>query len=1031
MRKKYSFLFSFLFSISSFCQATTYYVKANGGNKTSGLSDADAWNYATLNSKRLAPGDVVLLKRGDTFFGELKVQAGKASKPITYGAYGSGANPVITGFASINSWTRYSGSIYYVDLSAYKLSTLNLVSLNGAVKGMGRYPNSGYLSYTGHTGNTSITGTTIGSLPFNATGAEAVIRKVRWILDRHPVNTHAGNTLRLGSTSRYGGSLSYEAVDKNGFFIQNHLNTLDQQGEWYYDISAKRLYMVLPNASSAVKVSVVDKLVSVSSKSYISFTDIDFTGSNTHGVSMQSANTVRFTRCNFDQHGQTAIYGNNVSNVTISGGSISNCLNSGIWVEWAGNNVTVDGVSVNNIGTIAGAGRSGDGAQQGIAVSGNNTTITNCRVTNIGYNGIQFNGNNAKIENNYVDTFCTVKDDGGGIYTYENDGVTVANRVVRNNIVLNAIGVFAGAESYYYEAHGKAAGVYLDGNSNHTTVSNNVLAHGAWAGVFVNNNSSNQILDNLIYNHAASVFLTTSKAGKIRNMTITGNKCVARLASQEAVYIQMYAADNPASMGTFNNNFYARPVDDNKTLHCDFSQPDGAGAQHYTLEQWKAAFRLDASSKKSPLTFKGKIEDSLRFEYNDANEVKTVSLDAAYIDVQGTAYAKTFTLQPFSGVVLFKNKTGLAAPGKAIQTINFPALPDKMLDDAPFTLNATASSGLAVSYRVVSGPATVSGNTVTITDVGTVTIEASQAGNASYNAASSVQQSFSVLRAAPQTVAAAAQTISFGTLPYKTYGSEPFQLNATSSSGLPVSYRILSGPATISGNTVTITGVGTVTIEASQAGNATYSPADLVQRSFTVGKASQAITFPEIENKSAGDAPFTLAATSSSGLPVSYRVVSGPATVSGNKVTIKGSGRVTIEASQNGNAYYYAAYPPQRSFTVNNSKSKQFATTSVSAESTTPLEMKSSLDVKSSLAVYPNPVVSSAAVRVVLNQTLTGNVDVLDMQGRVVLRLGSRRFEQEQPATLALDGSKLPPGMYIVRLSWEGGMVSQQFIVGR
>lgn len=67
----------------------------------------------------------------------------------------------------------------------------------------------------------------------------------------------------------------------------------------------------------------------------------------------------------------------------------------------------------------------------------------------------------------------------------------------------------------------------------------------------------------------------------------------------------------------------------------------------------------------------------------------------------------------------------------------------------------------------------------------------------------------------------------------------------------------------------------------------------------------QRIDFPSISNKTVGDGPFTLAATSSSGLPISYQVLSGPATVLGNTVTLTGSdGYVEIEATQLGDASY-------------------------------------------------------------------------------------------------------------------------------
>jgi hypothetical protein len=86
------------------------------------------------------------------------------------------------------------------------------------------------------------------------------------------------------------------------------------------------------------------------------------------------------------------------------------------------------------------------------------------------------------------------------------------------------------------------------------------------------------------------------------------------------------------------------------------------------------------------------------------------------------------------------------------------------------------------------------------------------------------------------------QTISFGPLPDHTYGDAPFQVSATANSALPVSFAILSGPATMSGNQVTITGTGTVVVEASQAGDASHSAAPVVDQSFTVNPAPLTIT---------------------------------------------------------------------------------------------------------------------------------------------------------------------------------------------
>jgi hypothetical protein len=85
------------------------------------------------------------------------------------------------------------------------------------------------------------------------------------------------------------------------------------------------------------------------------------------------------------------------------------------------------------------------------------------------------------------------------------------------------------------------------------------------------------------------------------------------------------------------------------------------------------------------------------------------------------------------------------------QTITFPSPGNQTYGVAPITLNAAASSGLIVSYAVTSGPATVAGNTLTITGAGSVVVQASQAGNDNWNAANPVTQTISI---APKSVTA-------------------------------------------------------------------------------------------------------------------------------------------------------------------------------------------------------------------------------------------------------------------------------------
>ena len=79
------------------------------------------------------------------------------------------------------------------------------------------------------------------------------------------------------------------------------------------------------------------------------------------------------------------------------------------------------------------------------------------------------------------------------------------------------------------------------------------------------------------------------------------------------------------------------------------------------------------------------------------------------------------------------------------------------------------------------------------------------------------------------------QTINFTPPPSPvTYPVSPITLSATASSGLPVTFGVVSGPGTVSGSTLTITGTGTIVIAANQPGNANYSPAAQVTQSVVV-----------------------------------------------------------------------------------------------------------------------------------------------------------------------------------------------------
>jgi hypothetical protein len=258
------------------------------------------------------------------------------------------------------------------------------------------------------------------------------------------------------------------------------------------------------------------------------------------------------------------------------------------------------------------------------------------------------------------------------------------------------------------------------------------------------------------------------------------------------------------------------------------------------------------------------------------------------------------------------NANFLAAPdvsqtftvAKASQTITFEELADRTFGDAPFTVDASASSSLPVTFSV-SGDCTATGASLSITGAGQCAVTASQAGDGNYEPAASVERTF--------TIAKSSQTITFGAIADRTFGDDPFTVVASASSGLPVVFTA-TGECTVAANVVTLTGGGTCTVTASQAGNDDYEAAPDVVRIVGIAKASQAIMFASLPNRTYGDAPFTVAATASSGLPTTFSA-SGACTVARASVTLVGAGTCTVTASQAGNDDYDPATAIRR-FTV-------------------------------------------------------------------------------------------------------------------
>jgi hypothetical protein len=256
---------------------------------------------------------------------------------------------------------------------------------------------------------------------------------------------------------------------------------------------------------------------------------------------------------------------------------------------------------------------------------------------------------------------------------------------------------------------------------------------------------------------------------------------------------------------------------------------------------------------------------------------------------------------------------------------NLPDSITKNAGDADFPLEGTTTSGLPVSYSSSNeAVATIDGSTVHIVGAGDVIITASQAGNEEYEPAQDVRVKLAVYPTKQD------QTIPGLVDMTKNVSDPDFELPATASSGLPVTYSMPPGSNGVAiitgGNIVHIASNATpgssATITASQAGNHLWNPVEvtvtLTLSNTTVVKQDQTITSLSDISKAIGDPDFELTAEATSSLQVTYTSSNTQvATIyAGKMVHIEGAGTTTITASQVGNSEWNPAPDVTATLTV-------------------------------------------------------------------------------------------------------------------
>ncbi len=684
--------------------SVTYYVSSFGGNDANdGLSPQTAFRtIAQVNSLNLQAGDAVLFKCGDVWRAEtLQVaHSGAAGSPITFGSYPAGCSnqPTLSGSQPIAGWIDEGGHVYSANLSGGANTGrfpngINQLFRDGQRLTLGRWPNlnagdGGYSTVDGYTASRDLVDN---ELPAeNWAGAVIHLKAMRWYIVNRRVSSSSGTTLHLeADTSCWTGTCVGW-----GYFINNHLKTLDQEGEWHYDDNSKKVYVYSSGGAPAndeLEGSVVLRTddrywggVVIgqdygSAVSYVVIENLEIKNWYLNGISTP-------TNYDVDDGGNWVIRHNTIRDVDDTGIKLAvwvyaaqdgiNGWRGGRQVEVSDN--VVDGANhfgidvysresvftgneIRNIGLVQNLGKSG----LGCGYTGSNCTengdgirikldlvsrsaygnqLQYNRLDKIAYNGIDVFGPGNIFEYNFIRQACITKGDCGGLRTFGRDSLAatdVHDITIRNNIIVDTIGNTDGAHSAYRPLFGM--GLYIDHYSRDVQVVGNTIVSSTIGGILYQD-STGVIRDNTLYNNASGTLycgqVNVGPEGYVVS-EFTGN--ILYGLKDNAQTLSLSSQDNLAAS---NYNYFFHPWQA-KNIDVNGSK---------TLQEWQAYSGKDALSKKNWFTQNPGETPLSEVFYNDSLLPVTINLGyKKYLDLDQNEVIHSLSLQPFESRVLIQN----------------------------------------------------------------------------------------------------------------------------------------------------------------------------------------------------------------------------------------------------------------------------------------------------------------------------------------------------------------------------------------
>lgn len=553
-------LLFFLLSTKLCFAQTNYYISdSDGDDAANGLTSNTAWksiprlNLAMINAK---PGDSYLLKRGDIFSGRIQFDKdGTALFPILLGAYGDSSlsKPKITGMVEVSGWVNTDSNLWEANCNECS-DELNQLLINNVSQQIGRYPNlddinKGYMTISKFEGDSAIIDEEIPT-HVNWKGATLVTRTERWVLDRSEITNHINDRIEFYDTRPY-------RILKTGigFFLQNHIATLDLEGEWCYNKINNNIaiYTSVHPDSLTIEVSAKDTLLDGSNDHYI-IKDLIFHGSNTMSFLYRKSKDIRIRNCEFIDGGQNGLFIRTTDNAHIENNYIANNNNNGLKMVTCDSAIVEYNVIENN-GMRRGMGGNAGGQHAGANIVGVGNTLRYNRVSYTGMAGIRASGPGTIIYRNFIQYACSILDDNGGIYTW---GENYENREIIENIVLNSIGDIYGTRTTISDAKG----IYIDRHSSFVTVKNNTIAFCDGPGLNLNTANHITAKENNIFGCQKNLRMSEHISEldfPLSDNIVTNNVAVAVERHQFAAYFKTII-EGYDHFGIVDSNYYWKPI---------------------------------------------------------------------------------------------------------------------------------------------------------------------------------------------------------------------------------------------------------------------------------------------------------------------------------------------------------------------------------------------------------------------------------------------------------------------------------------